>query len=173
MYGHERTLVNEMKGRPFVLLGVNSDKEKTTAKDAVKNNNLNWRSWWDKSTQGDISSSFQIRGWPTIFLIDHEGVIQAKNLRGSQLDTAIEQLVTRAEGDGAEGGPFISEWRTFEDSQGKFQVEARLVGMEGGEVILLRRSDQVEINVPLSRLSKRDQSFSRTEMKRLNAMNRL
>ncbi|MGI9495277.1 MAG: SHD1 domain-containing protein [Mariniblastus sp.] len=100
-------------------------------------------------------------------------MIQAKNLRGSQLDTAIEQLVARAEGDGAEGGLFISEWRTFEDSQGKFQVEARLVGMEGGEVILLRRSDQVEINVPLSRLSKRDQSFSRTEIKRLNAMNRL
>jgi hypothetical protein len=162
-----------MTGRPFVLLGVNSDKEKSTAQDAVKDNNLNWRSWWDKSTQGDISSSFQIRGWPTIFLIDHEGVIQAKNLRGSQLDTAIEQLVSRAEGDGAAGGPFVSEWRTFEDSQGKFQVEARLIGMDGGEVILLKRSDQVEINVPLKRLSKKDQAFSRTELKRLNAMNRL
>ena len=173
MYGHERSLVEGMTGRPFVLLGVNSDKEKSTAQDAVKDNNLNWRSWWDKSTQGDISSSFQIRGWPTIFLIDHEGVIQAKNLRGSQLDTAIEQLVSRAEGDGAAGGPFVSEWRTFEDSQGKFQVEARLIGMDGGEVILLKRSDQVEINVPLKRLSKKDQAFSRTEIKRLNAMNRL
>ncbi len=173
MYGHERSLVEGMTGRPFVLLGVNSDKEKSTAQDAVKDNNLNWRSWWDKSTQGDISSSFQIRGWPTIFLIDHEGVIQAKNLRGSQLDTAIEQLVSRAEGDGAAGGPFVSEWRTFEDSQGKFQVEARLIGMDGGEVILLKRSDQVEINVPLKRLSKKDQAFSRTELKRLNAMNRL
>ena len=173
MYGHERSLVEGMTGRPFVLLGVNSDKEKSTAQDAVKDNNLNWRSWWDKSTQGDISSSFQIRGWPTIFLIDHEGVIQAKNLRGSQLDTAIEQLVSRAEGDGAAGGPFVSEWRTFEDSQGKFQVEARLIGMDGGEVILLKRLDQVEINVPLKRLSKKDQAFSRTEIKRLNAMNRL
>ena len=173
MYGHERSLVEGMTGRPFVLLGVNSDKEKSTAQDAVKDNNVNWRSWWDKSTQGDISSSFQIRGWPTIFLIDHEGVIQAKNLRGSQLDTAIEQLVSRAEGDGAAGGPFVSEWRTFEDSQGKFQVEARLIGMDGGEVILLKRSDQVEINVPLKRLSKKDQAFSRTELKRLNAMNRL
>ena len=173
MYGHERSLVEGMTGRPFVLLGVNSDKEKSTAQDAVKDNDLNWRSWWDKSTQGDISSSFQIRGWPTIFLIDHEGVIQAKNLRGSQLDTAIEQLVSRAEGDGAAGGPFVSEWRTFEDSQGKFQVEARLIGMDGGEVILLKRSDQVEINVPLKRLSKKDQAFSRTELKRLNAMNRL
>ena len=173
MYGHERSLVEGMTGRPFVLLGVNSDKEKSTAQDAVKDNNLNWRSWWDKSTQGDISSSFQIRGWPTIFLIDHEGVIQAKNLRGGQLDTAIEQLVSRAEGDGAAGGPFVSEWRTFEDSQGKFQVEARLIGMDGGEVILLKRLDQVEINVPLKRLSKKDQAFSRTEIKRLNAMNRL
>jgi hypothetical protein len=173
MYGHERSLVEGMTGRPFVLLGVNSDKEKSTAKDAVKDNNLNWRSGWDKSTQGDISSSFKISGWPTIFLIDHEGVIQAKNLRGSRLDTAIEQLVARAEGDGAEGGPFASEWRTFEDSQGKFQVEARLIGMDGGEVILLKRLDQVEINVPLKRLSKKDQAFSRTEIKRLNAMNRL
>ncbi|MGY8746792.1 MAG: SHD1 domain-containing protein [Pirellulales bacterium] len=82
-------------------------------------------------------------------------------------------MVSRAEGDGAAGGPFVSEWRTFEDSQGKFQVEARLIGMDGGEVILLKRSDQVEINVPLKRLSKKDQAFSRTEIKRLNAMNRL
>ena len=90
MYGHERSLVEDMNGRPFVLLGVNSDKEKSRVKTAMKENNLNWRSFLDGSTSGTISKSFAIRSWPTIFLIDHNGVIQAKNLRGEKLGIALD-----------------------------------------------------------------------------------
>ena len=173
MYGHERSLVERMKGRPFVLLGVNSDEEKSRAKDAVKENNLNWRSWWDKGRGGDISKSFHIRGWPTIFLIDHNGVIQAKNLRGSKLDKALDILVARAEEEGADGGPFTSPWRTFVDATGRFKVEAQFLKMENGEVTLLLKDGGSEKTLPYDKLSKKDRSFIREEDKRLRAMNRL
>ncbi len=35
MYPHERSLVEEMKDKPFALIGVNSDKELARAKKAV------------------------------------------------------------------------------------------------------------------------------------------
>ena len=97
MYPHERSLVASMQGRPFVLLGVNSDpKEKVEA--AIKRENITWRSWWDGgSTGGPISSSFNIRGWPTIFVIDHRGIIRQKNVRGAKMDAAVEFLLAEAE----------------------------------------------------------------------------
>ena len=36
MYPHERTLVEEMSGRPFALLGVNNDGKISRVKDAIK-----------------------------------------------------------------------------------------------------------------------------------------
>ena len=173
MYGHERSLVEKMQGRPFVLLGVNSDKEKSRAKKAVKENNLNWRSWWNNGRRGKISKSFKIRGWPTIFLIDHNGVIQAKNLRGSRLDKALELMVKQAEEEGAEGGPFTSPWRTYVDASGKFKVEAQFLSMEDKKVTLLLKGGETEKTLPYEKLSNKDRSFIIREAKRLRAMNRL
>ena len=35
--------------------------------------------------------------WPTIYLLDAKGVIRYKNLRGKELDEAIDLLVKEAE----------------------------------------------------------------------------
>lgn len=102
MYPHERSLVKEYAGRPFALLGVNSDKDREMTQGVIKEKELNWRSFWNGgSTSGPISSAWNVRSWPTIYLIDHEGVIQKKNVRGKELDAAIAELVKRAEAAGA------------------------------------------------------------------------
>ncbi len=170
MYGHERSLVESMSSRPFVLLGVNSDKKKTRVKTAVKENNLNWRSFWDGS-KGPIAKSFKISGWPTIFLVDHEGVIQAKNLRGKKLDIALEQLVSRAEEDGATGDPPGGQWRTFTDSTGKHKVEAMFLEFTDGKVTLRRKDNDKEVVLDYARLSKEDQAYARQERRRLRLQN--
>ena len=45
MYPHERSLVNEMKNRPFALIGVNSDKDLDKIREIVVDKNINWRSF--------------------------------------------------------------------------------------------------------------------------------
>lgn len=171
MYGHERSLVENMNGRPFVLLGVNSDKKKSRVETAMKKNNLNWRSFWDGS-KGPIAKSFKIRGWPTIFLIDHRGVIQAKNLRGSKLDIALAKLVARAEEDGATGDPAQTFWRTFTDSTGKYEVEAKFVKFEDGKVTLIRKDNDKEIELDYDRLSKDDQAYAREQRRRIRSLSK-
>ena len=96
MYPHERSLVEKLKGRPFALIGVNSDKDLTTARKAVEKNGLNWRSFWSgpAGTNGPIPSRWNVKGWPTIYLLDHEGKIRSTNPRGDELDQMIEKLLT-------------------------------------------------------------------------------
>ena len=101
MYPHERSLVEKLKDKPFALLGVNSDPRET-AKKAVEEENLAWRSWWDGGTTGGpIATKWNVMGWPTVYVLDHQGVIRAKDLRGTALDKLLDELVVEAEASGA------------------------------------------------------------------------
>jgi peroxiredoxin len=92
--------VKKLEGRPFVMLGVNSDT-KRRLKQALKRESLPWRSWWDGgSPQGPLATRWQIKSWPTIFLIDHAGVLRerfAEELDPKKIEAAVEKLVREAE----------------------------------------------------------------------------
>ena len=158
MYPHERTLVNDMRGRPFALLGVNNDAKISTVKTAIKKNNINWRSWYD-GKGGDIVKDFGIRSFPTIFLVDHTGVIRYKNVRGSKLDEALEILVEEAEQAGMSGGPVVvAKRRTYRDKTGKHSVYASFKELRDNQVVL-KKKDGSEVVLPLDKLSEIDQEY--------------
>jgi hypothetical protein len=158
MYPLERSLVEDMAGRPFRLLGVNNDKKKKVALEAVEKNGLNWRSWWDGGNNA-ICKKFKIAGFPTIFLVDHRGVIRANELRGEGLNGAIELLVAEAEADFASGTPRFPI-REFSDKTGKYKVSARLVRVDADAIVLEKESGG-EITVEVSKLSRKDQAYVR------------
>lgn len=155
MYGHERSLVDEYSGRPFVLLGVNNDAKIATVKKAIKKNNLNWRSWYD-GKGGPIVRSYGIRSFPTIFLVDHLGIIRYKNPRGAKLDAAIEKLVKEAEDDGVTGG--AEPAREFTDSTGQHKIVASYSRFEDGSVILTSEEGK-KIPILWRKLSLADQQY--------------
>jgi hypothetical protein len=93
MYPHERSLVKRLQSEPFALLGVNSDP-KDRLKQVLQKENMTWRSWWDGgSTGGPIATKWNINGWPTIYVLDHKGVIRFKGPREKQLDQAVDSLL--------------------------------------------------------------------------------
>ena len=100
MYPHERSLVQKMQGKPFVLLGVNSDQNREQLKEVLKKERITWRSFWAGGTNGPIPTQWQIQGWPTIYLIDHKGVVRQKYLGNpgdAVLNSEIDKLVREAE----------------------------------------------------------------------------
>jgi len=99
MYPHERSLVSEYASRPFAIIGVNSDKDREVLKERILEESITWRSFWNGgSTSGPISTQWNVSGWPTLYLIDHEGVIRYKDpLRGDLLEEALKELVPLAE----------------------------------------------------------------------------
>ena len=101
MYPHERSLVKKMQGKPFALVGVNSDMDKDALKKAMEKENITWRSFWDKDLRGPIASSWNVHGWPTLYVIDAQGVIRHKwaGSPGEEvMDKSIGKLVEDAEG---------------------------------------------------------------------------
>jgi hypothetical protein len=95
MYPHERSLVKRLAGEPFALIGVNSDKDLEKLQDALVEENITWRSFWNgpDGTGGPISTQWNVRGWPTIYVLDHKGKIRFKNVRGPDMDKAVDQLL--------------------------------------------------------------------------------
>ena len=94
-----------MQGKPFALLGVNGDEDKDKLREWIKKEGLTWRSWWDgggsANTPGPISRQFNIDGWPTIYILDHRGIIRHKLLGStSRLDSAVNALVEAVDNDG-------------------------------------------------------------------------
>jgi hypothetical protein len=96
MYPHERSLVKELANKPFALIGVNSDPDLAALRPVLEQENITWRSFWNgpKGPPGPIATRWNIQGWPTIYLIDHEGVIRDKGYRLN--DELLHQLVDAA-----------------------------------------------------------------------------
>ena len=103
MIPHERSLVNKLSGKPFVLIGVNSDSNPEQLKKDLKENQVTWRSFQNQRKDAKaISEEWNVRGWPTLYLIDHKGVIKKKWLGSpgnEALDREVEKLVQAAEKD--------------------------------------------------------------------------
>jgi hypothetical protein len=102
MYPHERSLVKRLEDKPFALIGINSDIDKDELKKDMEKEHITWRSFWNgpEGTGGPISTKWNVRGWPTIYVVDAKGVIRFKNVRGEAMDKAIAQLLNEMEKDG-------------------------------------------------------------------------
>ena len=162
MYPHERSLVAKMKNQPFALIGVNSDRDKAKLKQRMKQENITWRSFWNgpMGTSGPISKAWGVRGWPTIYVLDHQGIIRYKNVRGSSMDKAVETLVAKVEG----GGSPPPKLHEFTDSTGQFKIMARFVEFKAGKAYL-EKADGSVIGVSMTKLSKEDQKYIRDLLK--------
>jgi hypothetical protein len=105
MYPHERSLVKKLEGKPFTILGINSDKDREKIKQVMKEENISWRSWFDGGgTGGPIATSWNVSAWPTIYVLDAKGVIRYKNVRGEQLEEAIDTLLAELDDNAGDAG---------------------------------------------------------------------
>jgi hypothetical protein len=163
-----------MQGKPFALIGVNSDP-KQKVKAAMERENITWRSFWDGgSTGGPIAKQYSVRGWPTIYVIDHRGVIRYKNVRGEAMDKAVEELLPVAElANASEAtmypvvGGMTPELRKWTDDTGQHTMMASFVKFEGGKAHL-KKDDGQELELSMNDLSQDDQKYIRDMLKKKN-----
>jgi hypothetical protein len=97
MYPHERSLVKKLEGKPFVILGVNSDHDRAALKKVITDQGITWQSFWDGGgTEGPIATRWNVHSWPTVYLLDAKGVIRYKRPVGADvklIDAQIEKLL--------------------------------------------------------------------------------
>lgn len=96
MIPHERSLVEKLKDKSFALIGVNTDQSVDFFKKEAVKLPTTWRSFYD-GQQGQICTSWSIHSFPSIFIIDAKGVLRFRDLRGEEMETAVEKLLAEAE----------------------------------------------------------------------------
>lgn len=83
------------EGTGFTVFGVSLDKRVQAWKQAIKADDLKWEyhvsdlAGW----QSRPARMYQVNGIPSNFLINGEGIIVAKNLRGMNLHSVLKQLL--------------------------------------------------------------------------------
>jgi hypothetical protein len=93
MIPHEKEMVKRLKDKPFALLGINSDGDRSVVQKILKDNEITWRNAIDGSTSGPLATAWNVHGWPTIYVIDAKGIIRARNLRDKDLESKVEELL--------------------------------------------------------------------------------
>lgn len=79
--------------KPLAILGVNTD-DRVTARKALAASTLPWRCWLDGSTSGPITREWNLRHFPTIYLISPDGVILAKDASIPALAQALDHVLS-------------------------------------------------------------------------------
>ena len=96
MLPHEREMVQRLKDQPFTLLGVNSDSSRSALKKTMEDENITWPNIYGGPTSDNkIAQQWNVYSWPTIYILDHEGVIRHKNLRDEQMEKAVNELLEK------------------------------------------------------------------------------
>jgi hypothetical protein len=87
-----------MHNRPFALIGVNINCYKPDKlKQVMDKEEIHFRSFTDRAEGeglGVISNAWNLMGTPTVFLLDHRGVIRYSR-RGIPDAKAIEKVLTK------------------------------------------------------------------------------
>ncbi len=85
---------NKYKDKGFTVLGVSFDQVKDRWLQAVEKDNLTWTQVSDlKGWGNEAGKLYGITSIPANLLLDKEGKIVAKNLRGAELEAKLEELI--------------------------------------------------------------------------------
>ncbi|RQO75800.1 hypothetical protein DBR43_05375 [Pedobacter sp. KBW06] len=86
-------LYNEYKDKNFTVVGVSLDDKGENWKKAIKDDNMPWTQVSDlKGWKNEVSTYYGIMGIPSTLLIDPQGKIIAKDLRGLALTKKLAEL---------------------------------------------------------------------------------
>ena len=88
-----KALVQRHAGRPFAIVGVNTDRDKEQYRQQLGEYGVTWQSAWQGSTQGPIPTEWGIDSYPTVFVLDQDHVIRAINARGDELERVVDELM--------------------------------------------------------------------------------
>jgi len=81
----------------FKIFSVSLDNSKTSWTDAISADSLYWNEHVSdlQGWRSTVARQMGVRSIPANFLLDQNGVIIATNLRGAQLENALQNLIVK------------------------------------------------------------------------------
>jgi peroxiredoxin len=83
----------------FEIIGISLDDNEAALKKFIKDKGVTWAQYFDgKRWQNKLAGQYGINSIPATYLLDSEGKIAAKDLRGEALKTEVGKLLTKPAG---------------------------------------------------------------------------
>jgi len=87
-------MYNRFKNKGFEIFGVSLDRDRDAWLQAIKDDKLTWKHGSElKFWQSSFVPTYSLDGIPMTYLIDAEGRIIAKGLRGAELEKKLEEVL--------------------------------------------------------------------------------
>jgi peroxiredoxin len=78
----------------FDIIGVSMDNSREKFDNYIRQEGIAWRQIFDgKGWNSEIGRQYAVASIPSTFLLDRKGIIRFKNLRGSELEKAVGELI--------------------------------------------------------------------------------
>jgi thiol-disulfide isomerase/thioredoxin len=87
---------NKYHDKGFEIIGISLDQDENELQSFIKQNGVVWPQYFDgKGWNSKLGQKYGINSIPMTFLLDQEGRIVAKGLRGSALDAELAKLLSK------------------------------------------------------------------------------
>lgn len=74
----------------FEIVGISLDSDERKLDSFIEENNMPWRQFFDgRGWKNELAQKYGVRSIPATFLLDEDGVIIGRNLRGAALEQAV------------------------------------------------------------------------------------
>ena len=80
----------------FEIIGISLDQSESKLKNFIKEKNVTWQQYFDGKGWGNkLGAKYGVNSIPATYLLDGEGKIIAKDIRGEELEEAVAKAVTK------------------------------------------------------------------------------
>jgi thiol-disulfide isomerase/thioredoxin len=87
------------KSEGFAIIGVSLDQSEEKLKDFIAEKKMTWPQYFDGKGWGNkLAGKYGIQGIPATFLLDGQGKIIGRDLRGEELEAAVTKAVAKRAG---------------------------------------------------------------------------
>lgn len=89
-----KKVYSKYNSKGFEIVGVSLDRSRQALDKYIAQNKIEWPQYFDgKYWNNEIATQYGVRQIPATYLIDKNGKIRYKSLRGKQLENAVEKLL--------------------------------------------------------------------------------
>ena len=93
---HLRELVQRLRHEPFALVGVNTGDSEEAYRQGLVEHEMTWACAYQGPKASPIADLYRVQAYPTILVLDGEGRIRYRDVRGAALGKAVDALLEEA-----------------------------------------------------------------------------
>lgn len=89
-----KRLYDQYQKEGFEIIGISLDQQKAALESYIKRNEIKWPQFFDGlAWNNEIAQRYKVRSIPATYLLDRNGKIRYKSVRGPELARAVEKLI--------------------------------------------------------------------------------